>query len=925
MHAPHRIGRPRRWRDWVLAADPGLAHLQAAWRTLVSLVVGFATGYGMAHAVDIPSQLGLMVGGVLGLISALIIAENTPLRLARALLWMPIPFSAVLSLGVWLHPHHTLEFWLVVAAMAPQFFLSRFGSLGIVTGNMLFTAFLIGFVTKIPLDDCGWLFIVAMVSAVALLVARLVFCYPRPREDLLRTQRAFVIEARRVANTAVTALDPDADRAFAIKRIRRTLSRLNVTTLTIDGRLAQPEVAADPHAAELLHQYLFDAEVALQGIGQAVQELSRRHVPSALREAMVVGLVIARDAHLGRVNALRPAAELIRQEAANAPEGMGPDEAETRALARRVADLLDALADSLAYWLNLGWNTTTQAKVPFQPSVVLEAGIPAGTGPAARRLAAAQHGKGWRRAIPPSLRSPLQMAIAAAITLPLADAVNGQHFYWGAIGVLIALKGVNTVPERVRKLGHRVVGTVVGSVIGIALVYLIGLAHPYWTLLVIVAAMSLGVLGMQRQYLFFVTGLVVALVQLYGMATPSGELDTLLTQRLVENGMGMAVATICAALLFPVSTPKVAREAEHGYLSALEQLVAQIAERWKSPDAPVRPRGAARGVNAAFYQMQSVVRPLIRMRIGTWSRGRDNLLALLGTATRHANALAAAADTDIDLPAQPRIQVERITEVFTNSLHALDRQLTTGQRDGTWVRVSPMIRELQNVVCGPDRPGADRLYAALGELAALDEVLASLADNRGLRVTTIFAPAPAETPSRGYRAAPADTPTTPKVPRTGRPTAPQMQEAHAARATRSRAATDTVGHGRHHHMPTGRNEAAGAGMGDLMGSGSQPPRPIGTTSGGASESAVTVRGALRCPEHDGCEVWITVVNDRGKYQGKCQARSNTFGGSYAITGLTPGEYTLIVSGSQHRPRAESLLVDGSGRDVQHDITLTPAP
>ena len=344
----------------------------------MSLVIGFAAGYEMARALDIPSTLGLMVGGVLGLISALIIAENTPLRLARSLLWMPIPFSAMLSLSVWLHPHHVLEPWLVVAAMALLFFLFRFGSLGIVTGIMLFASFLIGLTANIPLDDCGWLSIIAMGSAVALLFARLAFCYPMPREDLLRTQRAFVIEARRVAGTAVTALDPDADRAVAIKRMRRTLSRLNVTTLSIDGRLAQPEVAADPGKAELLHQYLFDAEVALQGIGQAVRELSGRHVPSALREAMVVGLVIARDAHLGRANALRPAAEMIRQQAESAPEGTGPDEAETRALARRVADLLDALVDSLTHWLDLGWSTTTRAKAPFQPSVVLE---PGGTRP----------------------------------------------------------------------------------------------------------------------------------------------------------------------------------------------------------------------------------------------------------------------------------------------------------------------------------------------------------------------------------------------------------------------------------------------------------------------------------------------------------------------------------------------------------------
>jgi hypothetical protein len=411
------------------------------------------------------------------------------------------------------------------------------------------------------------------------------------------------------------------------------------------------------------------------------------------------------------------------------------------------------------------------------------------------------------------------------------------------------------------------------------------------------------------------------------MMTPSSELDWLLTQRLIDNAMGMAVGTICAALLFPVSTRKVAREAEHGYLSALEQLIAQIAEGWKSADAPVRPRGAARGVNAAFHQLQSVLRPLIRMRIGTRSRGRDNLLALLGTATRHANALAAAADIDIDLAPRLRTQVERITQVFTGSLHALDRQLTTGERGGTWVRVSPMIRELQNAVHGQAEPRADRLYAALGELAALDEVLASLADNRGLSLTTIVAavPAPAETTSRGDRAAPADTPTTPEAPQTGGPTTRQMPATHPAWPMRSRAARDTAGEEHHRRMVTVPNEADEAGNGASKLNGSHPRHAMATRIGSVGGSTVTVRGALRCPEHAECEVWITIVNEQGKYQGKYQARLNAHGGNYAITGLTPGVYTLIVSSPQHGPRAESLRVGQPGQDVQHDITLTPAP
>ena len=734
-YTPRRVGGPRRRWDRVLAADPGLAHLQAGWRSLVSMIVALAVGYGMAHALNVPTMLGMTVAGMMGMMSAFAVAENTPLRLARSILWMPIPFSAALLLSARLHPDRVLELCLMVVALALMFFLIRYGPLGLLTGMMMFNAFMVGLMAAIPVDACGRLFVIVMVTSAAVLLARLLLCYPMPREDLMRTQRAFVVEARRVAGTAAAALDPDADQAQAIKQMHRALRRLNVTTLTIDARLAQPEVAAAPDAAELLHQSLFDAELALQGIGQAVQEMTRRHVPCALREAMVAGLVVARDTDLGRSDALRPAAELIRLRAANVPEEEAPHEAELCTLAQRVGDLLDALADSLACWLELGRNTTiARAKLPFQPSVALEQGRLAGAGPAARRLAAAQGGQGWRRAIP-HLRAPLQIGIAAAITLPIADALNGQRFYWGLVGVMITMFGTNTTHERLRKLGHRVVGTLIGAVTGIALVHLIGPGHIYWTLLVIVAGISIGSWGIQRRYAYWVIGLVTALVQLYALSTPYNKMDWLLTQRLMDNMLGIVVATICAALLFPVSTRKVAREASRGYLSALEQLIVQVAERWGNPEAPVRLRGAARQLDAALYQMQSAVRPLIRRPLGTHAKDGDNLLAVLGTATRQAHALAAAADIDIDIAPELRDRVERIAEVFVESLHALDHQIATGEHGGTWVRTSPMIHELESALHAPAGPRADRLRLALHELAALDEVLAGLAGNRGLTTT----------------------------------------------------------------------------------------------------------------------------------------------------------------------------------------------
>jgi hypothetical protein len=202
-----------------------------------------------------------------------------------------------------------------------------------------------------------------------------------------------------------------------------------------------------------------------------------------------------------------------------------------------------------------------------------------------------------------------------------------------------------------------------------------------------------------------------------------------------------------------VSTRKVADEASHGYLSTLEQLVGQVAERWGNPEAPVRLRGTARQLDAALLQVQSASRPLVRSPFGIRGQDGDNVLGLLGTATRHADVLAAAADIDIDLAPDLRDRVEQIAEVLTGSLHALDHRITTGEPGGTWVRTSPMIHELESALRAPVGPRADRLRVALRELAALDEALAALAANRGL-TATIVAFAPAAT-APGHDASPA--------------------------------------------------------------------------------------------------------------------------------------------------------------------------
>lgn len=734
---PHRVGGPRRRWDWVLASDPGLADLQSAWRTLICLVVGLAVGYGMSHALSFPSMLGMMIGALIGQLGATLVADNSIAKLTGGTLLMPVPLVAGLTASTWTQPHRTLGMWIVSAALVVVFACLKFGPVALRNGMLVFVSLLMGALMPLTRAQCGRLFVIAMVVAVACVAARLALAYPMPYEDLLRTQRAFVIEARRVAGAAaevVAPADPSADRAAALRRMERSLRRLTTRTLTIDAQLAQPEVAADPHVAELLHQHLFDCELALQGLGDAARRIAGTPMPQALRDAVRAGLETARDIPLRRTGTLRPAAERIRAEAAAAFPSAGGSPAQEQPLAERVADLLDELADSLTAWLSLGRASShDRTRAPFQPSVVLEAGVLPSSGPSARRVLAGYDGPGWRRAVP-YVRAPLQAAAAVAITVPLADALNPARFYWGLVGVMITLLGNNTLSERVRKLFHRIIGTVVGAVVGVALVHLIGPGHVYWTLTVIVVACTAGTWGMKRQYAYWAVGLVTALVQMYALTTPTGQLDHLLTQRVEDNGLGIVVATLCASVIFPAPTRRVARESVRAHLSAVADLVKRVGERWQDPEAPVRLRGAGLAVSSALHQAQAVHHPLLRLPIGGRGRAIGNRLGLLSTATGHAKALAAAADIDIDLPPRIREQVGAVVDTMAGSLASLGGIVVGAGDGGAWVRVDPLLRDLRAELHLATGPRADAMRRSFRELASLDEALAGLAAVYGAAV-----------------------------------------------------------------------------------------------------------------------------------------------------------------------------------------------
>jgi hypothetical protein len=91
--------------DWLSVRDPGWGQAQMAWRTLVGLVAGMATGYFVAPALGLPTLLGLTFGGLLGLLPGLLVADAPAGELASSLAWYLPSFALGELLGIWLAPH----------------------------------------------------------------------------------------------------------------------------------------------------------------------------------------------------------------------------------------------------------------------------------------------------------------------------------------------------------------------------------------------------------------------------------------------------------------------------------------------------------------------------------------------------------------------------------------------------------------------------------------------------------------------------------------------------------------------------------------------------------------------------------------------------------------------------------------------------
>ncbi|ROP66730.1 FUSC family protein [Curtobacterium sp. PhB115] len=754
--APRRRSRTRRFADRVLALDPGLVKTDGALRTLVAVPAGMAVGYAVAAVFGLPGILGVMIGAMPAFITCLVIVDPSSGRTAARTGAVLVPFVVALAGSIALQPFRLLELVLIVVLLFLQFAAASWGAWASDAAIVGFAGYLCGLLLPLPETSVVPLALVVAGSLAVTVLVRLLL-RPDPHRALLRTRRGFVARGSDVLEAAVAVLaaaeDPAARRR-TLARLRRRRDRYHEIALTVDGMLAASGVDADT-AAEELHRLVFDTHFAIDELGRSAGALVEHGAPADVRHAVLRAFTIVLR-HGGSHG--DEAAHTLLARYGTTPSAADPA-SRTSAVVRRAAAEFADLRVAGDRWRALRDDLPRHgAGVPFATPVVLAGGRPAGAVPI---LADAVAEGPWRRwHLTASLRTAVHAAIAVAVVEPLALLLDGSRFYWGVIGVMIVLAGTNTTHERVRKGLHRAVGTVVGGAVGIVLVHLVGTTHPWVTLVLVCVLLAVGTYGFGGVYAVWAACLVVVLCQVYAF---SGTFtDTLIPMRLAENLLGAAVAVLVSAVVFPIATRAVVRRAVGRQLEAVRAFVLalvgvdadQTDEVTGEPDAsrasrpsPAVPdlRARSRAVDAATYQLDAVLRPMVRFPTGGPARAdartRTSLQAAAAFAREAAGRLGAAPQ---DPPAALRGAAERLAESVGELASAIADGPRSAAPTAVWVRVGDRLDAAVASAAGrPDQPAIEAAAHALGRV---DEALALLADRH--RATVLGESAPSSVATR---------------------------------------------------------------------------------------------------------------------------------------------------------------------------------
>jgi uncharacterized membrane protein YgaE (UPF0421/DUF939 family) len=739
------------WFDRFIASDPGLGRFRFALQNTVTIAAILGAEWlfvHYTHALQIQTHdahlaaaqaaqiaganrylliIAMVLGGLVGLFSSLGVLDPTPKGQLVSVLLLPVPAAAAFTLGLALSGHRLIDLILLPVVLAAANYGRRFGARGFAVGLCVSILFVIGVVSHdaVPISQVGWPVAEIGVGALAALLVRFALFYPRPANALRRTQRAYTARASNVAATAL-ALFNNADHTERdVQRLHHQLVGLNEAALMIDGQLGNPAAVGEGTSGQLLHQRLFDAELALTNTAHLAQTLGRLTLSTDQRHEArqaLVGIVDA-DAHTAKIHAGK-LLDLLRC-ADGLPTGENRAQAE---ILHRFATSVTAWADAITE--NTPPDATQAQDTAFQSQVRLGGGwLPAAAAVSAMASLESGDRRADRTRLAPYTRSAIQMGVAVAAAVVFGYLLSGPRFFWAVITVFVIFTGTNNSDEQSIKAVFRAAGTAVGFILGSLLVHVAGHDHPYWALAAILLTLFLSFYLNRINYGISAVGITVVLALAFGQQGVFS--DSLLLLRVEETAIGAGIGIVVATVIFPLRTGLVLRVATRRYLQAVGRVVEHATALLVGEDHDdTTLRADARALDAAYQEVLATAQPTGRNLFGSLTDKTAHMLRTATAARHYSRNLVIDVEATGQLDRKARAAIQEASATLHQSLDIIIRAIN-GPRDVTYTRSSALFDRAERPTNQADMPHRP---LPIRDLKLIDATLAEMAEPMGLTI-----------------------------------------------------------------------------------------------------------------------------------------------------------------------------------------------
>ncbi len=679
---------PVRWRDRLLASDPGNVRLTLAARAVISLAVALAVSSLLAGALGLTGTAAIIVvvlGAVLTMMTTFTASDPTTLGRTITQICIPVAMIAGITLSTLVDRHRVLSLSLFVVVMFVVVWARRFGPRAFACGMVIWMGYFMALFLQLGFAQLPVVLVAVGSTTVLLLIIGLVVAPQRPARRMRRMVQAF---AARVRIASAEHRDPAARSPWQrwtgrIGTADRALLRVDEVAVLIDGQLAVPHSVVDPAHAPAVRAAILRVEGALARLLDTPPDQVHGSQAEAVERALRhLEQILDDDRHCDRT---------------------GPDDRDE----------------------------AQHAPTPFTPAAELFAGFLPGSAVTVGPMVAPEGGAKLLL----TTRQALQIALAGGLSIALGDALSGQRWYWAVLACFLAFTGTATAAETVRKALQRTAGTVVGVVVALVLVPMLGSSTPV-VLTVILVAIFVGFYLFRVSYTclaFSITILIAELYQLLGTYS-----DGLLALRVGETALGALVGGVVAVSFLPTSAAGAERAARARLAEELRAATLDVAtvlrgESTGSDGEPVDLHARARSLDAAVHQLALIGLPLsLRVIPGSRAR-RATVTGRLSAWTRCAarvRAVIHAVEDAVDTESSQRYRHEMVEGAMT-AVRGLVDALAEGRAPGEHA----------------DRPdGDDGPETLLGELSALHGALLALHE---VDPTAEPADGVADTPSLG--------------------------------------------------------------------------------------------------------------------------------------------------------------------------------